>query len=343
MLFFFAGLLFATPVFATTCYTDCEARFPKWYQEPDRKRCQAEKALACLEPSELPGRRDLSKFDGRERELQGRLLEDFLQKGYVVSRHKDGSAEHEGDSLLWSSIAMGILPCGSGAPIANAIRDSMDRHDGRLIRIDPLPASYKGNETSRDQVTGALLGFVLRYERCPAERNALRAAWAKHHRFVEKHDGRLHEGGNPNFYMNPAMKFLWDLVSWKLGSGSEPGSVAKAAFESGVMISSTATDFQESACYPVHLSTLMMITSARLGRPVTHLTRREFCHQTRGMGLPLTEWFCDRGTPETFLASFELDQYEYRHQRCDWESADGSPNKRTPALDFLILKFLGEY
>lgn len=340
------GLLLSTlataTVWATTCYTDCEARFPKWYQAPDRKRCQAEKALACLDPSELPGPRPLPGFSAREAELRARLVGKFLDRGYVVSREADGSPEHQGDSLLWSSLAMGILPCDQGAETTRAIIDSVNRNDGRLVRIDPLPGSYAGNETSRDQVTGALLGFVLRDQRCPQDREALRSAWRRHHDFVIRHDGRLHEGGNPNFYMNPAMRFLWDLVSTHFGAGEEPGSVAKAAFESGVIISSTATDLQESACYPVHLSTLMMITAARLGRPVSHLTRREFCHQTRGMELPLTEWFCDRGSPESYLASFEPNQWEYRHQRCKWESPDGSPGKETPALDFLMMKFAVE-
>jgi len=335
-------LSIVSSAWGTTCYTDCEKRFPKWYQEPDRKRCQAEKAMACLDPSELPNPRRIPAFDAQENELRARLVGKFLDDGYVVSREADGSPQHQGDSLIWSAIAMGILPCGQGAATTNAILDSVKKNDGRLIRIEPLPASYEGNETSRDQVTGALLGFVLRDERCPQDREALRSAWGRHHDFVLRHGGRLHEGGNPNFYMNPAMRFLWDLVSHHFGHGDEPGKVAKAAFESGIIISSTATDLQESACYPVHLSTLMMITAARLGRPVTHLTRREFCHQTRGMELPLTEWFCDRGSPETYLASFQPNQWEYRHQRCKWESPDGKPGKQTPALDFLMMKFAVE-
>lgn len=340
-LFFVLAAFFAvTPILATTCYTDCEARFPKWYQGPDRQRCQAEKTLACFDLSELPGTRDLSQFSQREKELQNRLLAGFLEGGYVVSRREDGSAKHQGDSLLWSSIAMAVLPCAMGEPIAQAIEQSVASRGGRLVRFEPLPASYEGNETSRDQVTGAMFGFVLRAQRCPQSREALKTAWRRHHSFVEKNGGTLHEGSNPNFYLNPAIRFIWDLVSSDFGATEAPGKVAKAAFESGVMISTTATDGQESACYPVHLSTLLMITAARLGRPVTHLTRREFCHQTRGMGLPLTEWFCGRGDPADFLASFTTDVYEYRHQRCVWESADGNPGERTPALDFLILKTL---
>lgn len=332
------ALIFSPVAFATTCYTNCEDRFPKWYQAPDRARCNAEKTAACFKPSGLPGSQDLSQFDGRYRELSSRLLSQFLENGYVVSRDSRGKAMHQGDSLIWSGIAMASLSCADAPRIMDSVLRSIERHDGRILRIDPLPSNYQGNETSRDAETGALFGFTTLSLRCPQYRTQLARAWERHHNFVERH-GRLHEGNNPNFYINPSFQFVWDLVSHHFLGTARPSSESLHMFEAGVTLSSTNIRSRKEACYPNHLSTLLMVTAARLGMPVNHLTRREFCHQTRGLGLPLTDWYCERGDAREFLAGYQLNQWEYRHQRCTgWESPDVDPGDTSPGVDYLVFK-----
>src|SRR4051812_540778 len=136
--------------FGADCYTDCSARFPKWYQAPDRARCNTEKTAACTKPSELPSPTDHSRWRRLYEEVSDRLIDDFQERGYVVSRKRNGDPEHQGDSALWTAIAMGSLPCDKGQIFQDALIESLARHDGRFERIDPLPESYVGNETSRD-------------------------------------------------------------------------------------------------------------------------------------------------------------------------------------------------
>jgi hypothetical protein len=325
-------------VFATTCYTDCEARFPKWYQEPDRRRCQMEKNVACFDASRLPRAVDLSGFHSKADALSERLVRDFLEGGYVISRKPDGSAEHRGDSALWSAIAMATMDCDASQAIEDALVQSIHKNGGRWIRFEPLPANYQGNETSRDMETGAVFGFALRSIRCPASRPALKAAWKKHRDFVLGNDGKLHEGSNWNFRMTPGFKFAWDLVSWHFGLASKPDNSDVRLFETAMVAGAKAIAFRKDACYPIHLSTLLAVTAAKLGMPIIELAKREFCHDTRGLGLPLTEWFCGRADAAQFLAEFRTDQWEYRHQRCSaWESPDVDPGEGTPGVDFFAM------
>lgn len=335
----FAVLVLSTSLAsATTCYTDCSARFPKWYQEPDRLRCAAEKARACLESSGLPSLVSLREFDGEYESYADRLLRNFTEGGYVISLDKNGKALHKGDSLLWTSLAMASLPCDQAAVLRTALTASILRNNGRILRFDPLPASYQGNETSRDAEVGALFGFATHFQRCPEARADLRKAWQEHYRFVEKH-GKLHEGSNPNFVINPALEYVWNLVSHELLGTAKPSDESRHFFETGVISGAAYIANSKSACYPIHLSTLLLITTSRLGGAVNHLTRREYCHQTRGMNLPLTDWYCERGNPKEFLKAFEPNRWEYRHQRCaSWESPDVDPGEQSPAVDFLAMR-----
>jgi len=248
---------------------------------------------------------------------------------------------HQGDSLIWSGIAMASLPCDRADLIRKAITRSIEKNDGRILRFEPLPTSYQGNETSRDAEVGALFGFTQLSLRCPEMKNSLAAAWETHRDFVKTHNGRLHEGSNANFYINPSLQFIFDLVSHHFLGTAKPSSESLKMFEAGVIVSTTTISEQKNACYPVHLSTLLLNVASKLGKGVSHLTRREFCHQTRGMDLPLTEWYCERGNKTDFLRNYTPNQWEYRHQRCSgWESPDVDPGEASPGVDYLVYKIL---
>ena len=225
-------LLWGSVVLATDCYTDCKDRFPKWYQEPDRLRCAAEKSKACLKSSGLPGPVSLGEYDSRFADFSRRLERDFLEGGYVVSRNRHGEPMHQGDSLLWTSLAMASLSCHDAAPIRHALINSIRRNGGRILRFDPLPNDCKGNETSRDAEIGALFGFTIHSLRCPEAKTELAEAWRLHYDFVKSHGGRLHEGSNTNFMMNPALNFVWDLVSHYFLGTARPSNTSLALFES---------------------------------------------------------------------------------------------------------------
>lgn len=293
-----------------------------------------------MNPSRLPGPVNQSRWNRKFYDVAERLVKDFQVGGYVVSRDAQGRLEHQGDSALWTAIAMASLPCEQGQAFEDALVGSLLREDGRFIRFDPLPAGYRGNETSRDMEVGAIFGFAMRARQCPDRRPILKKAWKAHRAYV-KRTGKLSDGSKIHFFMTPGLDFVWDLVGHELDLNERPGKASMAAFESSVLLNVTTITKRRMACYPVHLDTLLLVTTARLGLPVTELTRREFCHQTRGMGLPLTEWYCGRAY-QSFLTDFQYNQYEYRHQRCNRESPDGGTDQ-TPGVDFLILKSLPEW
>ena len=103
---------------------------------------------------------------------QDRLLGEFLTDGFVVSKGQHGEIEDQGDSLLFTGLALGVLDCEViGSRFFLAPFDRMqDNFSGYLVRIDPLPEEYRqgNNFISRDGATGALYGLQLAKRRCPA-------------------------------------------------------------------------------------------------------------------------------------------------------------------------------
>src|SRR5688500_14090048 len=81
----------------------------------------------------LPLPEDVTAYDERARALSERLMEELQEGGYVVSRWSDGSPEHVGDSLIWSGLAMAVLPCDAGRPILDAILRSLEERGGAFV------------------------------------------------------------------------------------------------------------------------------------------------------------------------------------------------------------------
>ena len=124
--------------------------------------------------SALPSLEDLSMYDSKREELEQRLMSSFLtENGYVVSYNKEtGKAAKEGDSLLFTGLAMGVARCDRSKALFEAVKETFDKGDGEFIRIDPLPQSYidENDPTSRDMEIGILFGLVFYYERCGDDR-----------------------------------------------------------------------------------------------------------------------------------------------------------------------------
>ncbi|NRA68309.1 MAG: hypothetical protein HRU19_27745 [Pseudobacteriovorax sp.] len=285
---------------------------------------------------------------------ESRLLSEFISQTdgyeYVISRDGNNRAKHQGDSLLWTSIALGTGTCAATEGILDSLIRSIKEREGALVRFEPLPANYFDNATSRDQVTGALFGFAARARRCPQDFDKLKDSWTLVSRYIEKHDA-LHDGNNGNYRITPGFRFLIRQMDHYFGIGGAPGGVAKATFEGALVANVFAIDITKESCYPVHLTTLNAITADLLGRPIKKRVFSQICRATDGMDLPLTDWYCRRlkGSNLAFyLDDFDNEdiskpqhRYEYRHQRCPaYESPDIRPGDRSPAVDFLILQRL---
>ena len=93
-------------------------------------------------------------------------------------------------------------------------------------------------------------------------------------------------------------------------------------------------------CYPQHLNLLTLLSAKLLDLKISRTSSELFCARTTGKGLYLNDWFCHKDY-DSFFTEFELNKYEYRHQRCNAEGPDypdhAETGIETPAVDFLIL------
>lgn len=305
--------------------------------------CGADKEVSSHSERHLPPKGDLSSYDELELDLTTRLLGSHLEDGWVVSMTPGGEgvpireAVHTGDSALWTGLALAALDCQNGKELLDALIKGIKEFGGMIPRFKETPVGNLLNPSSRDMVTGVMLGFVVRAQKCPDDRQAIAEAWKLHRDFVLARNGALFENAGVDYQVVAAMRWIWDEVARVLGV-IEKNDSSRVLFEGG-LVATTATITQlKEACYPVHLGTLQSLTAYALGSPVSAATRVAFCATTAGADIPLTNWYCEQ--PEDFAKTFELNKWEYRHQRCGaWEKPDGF-GVETPAIDFLVYKQL---
>ena len=119
-------------------------------------------------------------------------------------------------------------------------------------------------------------------------------------------------------------------------STPSPDDVDQTVYESALISNVTFIKSSEAPCYPVHLSTLQLISLATLKRPVSIANNKTFCTMTDGLDLALTDWYCHRLDPADWLRQWQETGHTYLHQRCPaWESTNTT--METPGLDFLLL------
>jgi hypothetical protein len=302
--------------------------------------------LACAKPkspddavAKLPPKEDLSQFKPRAQAILERFKAYNIEAGYVVTRKPDGGIEHKGDAVLWTGLAMMALPCADGDELFRRVVEDTTRRGGLIGRwaADPKPEA----PSSRDQVRGAMMGFTERAVRC-GDMELARETWRLHMQYVAANDGGLFPGANQGYRVTEFFLWPWTMVGEFFGIQPHQGS--KTVFESGLSATAFAIVTQEAPAYPIHLATLDVILSVKIGSPVSELGLKAFCRAASGAGLGLTDWLCRRKTARTLLAAWNEDVYEYQWQRATWETPDADGN-RTPGVDFLLLYHLagGEY
>lgn len=263
-----------------------------------------------------------------------RFLLNHLENGWVVSRYKNGEVEHEGDSLLWSGIALASLPCSKADPVENALIAMLDKNNGGLTRYEPLPDEYKnGREISFDGAVGFYFGVLSRIANCDSSKIRWVTSFKKHLDFLRDNDWHLNSASSEAYV--PGFTALRDMVTFKLGLGDKPSDQALRALESLANVWSSGVIESRSPCFRVHLS-LLHLLGLELSGDLLGSSKDTFCYATEEVGIPFIDYWCGRITSDQVYNKFQFNKYEYQYQRCNYESEDVAPDLETPALDLLF-------
>lgn len=263
-------------------------------------------------------------------EAVDRLEREHVERGWVVSRRPDGSAEHVGDALIWSGVALGVLPCDRGQAIEANLIDVLSRHGGALVRFEPLgDYAHDGRHVSLDGALGLWHGLSRRLD-CPGAQARWQAALRAHAAYLEGSGGRLHPGATA--LVPPGVDYVPALLAHRLGLRGAPRGDHLELLHTAVTAWALATVAARKACYRLHLGYLALSAVEALGGAVR---RAGFCRATAPAGIPLLDHYCDRGDLAGWIDAFEWNAWEHRHQRCaGWERPDGDGDA-TPAIDLI--------
>jgi hypothetical protein len=299
--------------------------------------------LACLACAKAPARPEPAEPTDAIRSLYSfgvtRLTSQFLEQGRVVSRDGDAPA-HQGDSLLWSGLALYALPCADGTQIEDALIAEIEASGGALQRFPGLP-----KPVSMDGALGLYRGVSDLLTRCPGTAEKWAPTLALHLQYMAQNGGRLGPGGAR---LEGSFGSLVELLGARLGLGGGPDAAAVGALEAQIAawawLVQRAYEYEMlkkpenrdlPAAYRMHLGLLALETIEANGEGVSAGGRDAFCSATAGARLPTTDHYCGRGGLTEWVESFRFDEWEYRHQRAHWEQPDGN-GQRTPALDLLV-------
>lgn len=292
-------------------------------------------SMACHKPAPQPAHesppRSVVELYSR---AASRLLASHVDRGWVVSRQTDGSPEHVGDSLLWTGLALAALPCADGAAIESGLVDMLTRHDGALVRYEPLGEYEGGREVTVDGALGLYRGIAHRIVECGAA-DAWREAFAKHWAYLNEHGGSLNEAAVDDAWLIGGLEYVPHLLAHRLALSGPPDSDISSSLEAVVTGWAVGVNATHAACYRIHLGWLALSAADALGEETSDNGRASFCAATVGTDLPVVDNWCGRGDLKGWIDAFEFNKYEFRHQRCHYERADGN-GYETPALDLLL-------
>lgn len=281
----------------------------------------------------MPAPEDLAAQAPQTQALQERMLTGYVEDGFPVTRKGD-ELRDLGEGAEFAGLAVGTLDCEHGAPMFAALVADITEHGGRIHRHPAL----EDVDTSRDALIGVMFGLVQRWNHCPGDRELIAQTWALHVSYVEGlGGGRLYPGAGEDKQINGGLFWLWDKVGNYFGVRSDAPRATKGRFEADLLGTVAGIVVAKQACYPLNLNLINQYTSLALGSPVANRTRFLWCAATRGTGVPMIEWYCEREPALSYLATYEP-VWSFRHQRCKWEDEDHE--KQGSGLDYLLLEGL---
>lgn len=258
-------------------------------------------------------------------QTQDRLL-GMLDQGWVVSQGVDG-VHDQGDSLIFTGIALGSMDCGRGQPLEKALLAMLGETGGALYRYPSLPTSI-----SMDGALGLYLGIATRLQRCAAA-----ATWhnplKSHQAFMAAHGDRLNASAET--VLPSPFTVVRDQVFAAAGLGGAPGVDRIQAVVEAAAAWAEGVKLEHAACFRVNLGLTALQTIQAAGGTITSSQRDIFCGATTGLGLPTVDRWCGRDGLSDYLTAFQYNQWGYRHQRCPgWETPDGGGHVQ-PGVDRL--------
>lgn len=286
---------------------------------------------ACTKAKPQPAPVDPDAEVVGEWESTAGRLPHFLQDGFVVSIRGGDTPVNQGDSLLWTGIAMSSVSCAMGEPMAAAAAKMVADLHGGLYRHPSLPGAI-----SLDGALGFWRGVTHRIVACH-EKDRWRPLLA------------LHQAAG--LRLNPAADVRipapFDVVKDQvlhlvdLGGAPDPSRVrvledAVVGWAAAVEARSHVPRKQDrGSCYPVHLGLVALQTIEAAGGSISGPGRDAFCQATAGLDMPTTDHWCGRGDLVGWAKGFQHNVWQYRHQRCpSWETPDGGGDEQ-PGVDFL--------
>jgi hypothetical protein len=283
--------------------------------------------FACAKPEPLPPSDPTAEAADAYYSTAERLKEFIDGSGFVVSRfNADGRPEHEGDSLIWSGVALASVPCAVAAPIASGLRDMVATLSGGVYRHPSLPQAI-----SLDGAIGLYYGMADSMKRCGEDWGTAADSMEA---FAEATGDHLNPSGEVKLY--PEFTFARDAVLAMAGARGKPHGSRLASLETQVIAWAKAAKVAKASCFRIHVGWLSLRAAELAGYSVTPAGKSLFCGLTDGLGLPTIDHWCGREGLLAYLDAFEFDQWEYRHQRCSaWETPDGREGLKTPAIDRL--------
>lgn len=237
----------------------------------------------------------------------------MMDNGWVVSRW-DGTQEAygQGDSLIFTGIALGVLDCARAKAPEDALLKMLTENHGALERHPSLP-----NDWSLDGALGLYYGISTHVKKCPGSVESWRAVWPEHMAAVT---------------LPPYFWAVQHQVAADLGLEAQPTAEDRGALGAELAGWGLAVVSQRAAAYRLHLAFLAFsVVDAPKGKD-------NFCQAVAEAKMPLLEHFCGRSGLSDWVAAFQYDVWQYAHQRSPvWEGTpDGRPGLHQPGLDYLI-------
>lgn len=273
--------------------------------------------LSCHTPG--PKQVVHADFDDQYASILERTIA-LSEDGWVVSRDAAGEPHARGDSLIWTGILLGVAPCDYVSPLYTAFSD------GHLFRHPAL-----ANQISVDGVLGLYYGIASRLRRC-GDKEALKAAFLPHFTYTVANRGLL----NPNSDIRLDLEFTYirDLIALNLGI-INAAPTNRNNFQTMINLWVFSVMAKNASCYRVHLGWLAFRVSESFGG-LSNRARGHFCWATDDAGLPLIDHWCGRGDLLQWMQDFQVNEWEYRHQRCPARSEPDGQGYERPGIDFLI-------
>lgn len=247
-----------------------------------------------------------------------RLSGFYQPSGWVVSL-RDDVGVNQGDSLLFSGLALYALDCQSGSAVADAIAGMLASQNGGLYRHP----SMAGQPASFDGAIGMYRGIAKRIRDC-SEADRWRPLLA------------LHKTNQDSFtYFPEPLDYVRDLLFSKVGLVGVPSAARAALLSLALADWVEAVKASKTVGFRAHLALLTMQTCDELGVPVQGFLKDNLCSASDGMGLLTFDHWCGRSGLDAWINGFQYDVYQYKHQRAVWEGPDAHGDSE-PAIDYLV-------